>query len=543
MNKDVIYIDVEDDITAIISKIKASKEKIIALVPPKRVGVLQSAVNLRLLSRAAKTAEKRVVLITNNAALLSLAAAASIPVAKNLQSKPELAEPVQPESDEDDDVIDGKELPIGEHAKMAGAAAVGAAAGASVDSAIDEIEEIEPPKVEEQRPERKKTTKSATKVPNFNSFRKKLLLGIVGGLALIVFLVWAIVFAPHATIVIAAKTSSSSVNTEVSIGEKLQTSATEGTLKGVVASQSDEISESFSATGTKNVGKKASGTVEFSTNSIAALGTTIPAGTRLQSSGGLSFITQSDVTITISNYTGAPTGVEAAEVGAKYNAATGSMSGAPNNISATLDGPTSGGTDKIVKVVTEADVQKAKQVLVDKNTDDIKTGLTKEFKGDVISLEDTFETDYAKVVSSPAVGAEAPGGSATLTGEVVYKMSGVERSEVDDFLKKMLEAKLGGDSSQRVYDTGADKAQFQDETSTKNGADATLVATGQIGPDIDEKQVKEQSKGKKFGDIQADIQSIPGVKSVDVKFFPFWVSTVPDDVKKISVEFKLDESS
>ena len=39
MNKDVIYIDVEDDITTIISKIKASKERIIALVPPRRIGV------------------------------------------------------------------------------------------------------------------------------------------------------------------------------------------------------------------------------------------------------------------------------------------------------------------------------------------------------------------------------------------------------------------------------------------------------------------------------------------------------------------------
>jgi hypothetical protein len=54
MNKDVIYIDVEDDITAIIGKVKGAKEKIVALVPPKRIGVLQSAVNLRLIARAAK---------------------------------------------------------------------------------------------------------------------------------------------------------------------------------------------------------------------------------------------------------------------------------------------------------------------------------------------------------------------------------------------------------------------------------------------------------------------------------------------------------
>ena len=36
MNKDVIYIEPEDDITDIITKIEGSKEKIVALVPPKK---------------------------------------------------------------------------------------------------------------------------------------------------------------------------------------------------------------------------------------------------------------------------------------------------------------------------------------------------------------------------------------------------------------------------------------------------------------------------------------------------------------------------
>ena len=73
MNKDVIYIDTEDDITTIISKIKASKERIIALVPPRRIGVLQSAVNIRLLARAANSIDKRIVLITNDTVLAGLA--------------------------------------------------------------------------------------------------------------------------------------------------------------------------------------------------------------------------------------------------------------------------------------------------------------------------------------------------------------------------------------------------------------------------------------------------------------------------------------
>src|SRR5690606_21260050 len=116
MNKDVIYIDVEDDVTAIIGKIKKAKEKIVALVPPKRAGALQSAVNLRLLERMAKNDKKRLVLITGNQALIALAASAKIPVAKNLQSKPELAEIPAIIVDDDDDIIDGSELPVGDHA-------------------------------------------------------------------------------------------------------------------------------------------------------------------------------------------------------------------------------------------------------------------------------------------------------------------------------------------------------------------------------------------------------------------------------------------
>ena len=113
MNKDVIYIDIEDDITGIIGKVKASKEKIVALVPPKRVGVLQSAVNLKLLTKGAQSAGKRVVLITNEHSLITLAAGVKMPVAKNLQSKPEIPQLEALESDADE-IINGADLPVGE---------------------------------------------------------------------------------------------------------------------------------------------------------------------------------------------------------------------------------------------------------------------------------------------------------------------------------------------------------------------------------------------------------------------------------------------
>src|SRR5579864_876609 len=88
--KDTVYIDVDDEITAIIEKVESAKEKVVALVLPKRAAVLQSLVNMRLLKRSAEKAAKNVVLITGEDILLPLAGAVGLHVAKNLQSKPEI---------------------------------------------------------------------------------------------------------------------------------------------------------------------------------------------------------------------------------------------------------------------------------------------------------------------------------------------------------------------------------------------------------------------------------------------------------------------
>ena len=55
--------------------------------------------------------------------------------------------------------------------------------------------------------------------------------------------------------------------------------------------------------------------------------------------------------------------------------------------------------------------------------------------------------------------------------------------------------------------------------------------------------MKDQVKGKNYGDIQSSLESIDGVNDVDTKFWPFWVSTVPDDTDRITIEFDLQDAS
>lgn len=548
MNKDVIYIDVEDDITAIISKVKASKEKIVALVPPKRIGVLQSAVNLRLLTRAAEQSNKRLVVITNNHALMSLAAAASLPVAKNLQSKPELAPISALEVDDGEDIIDGNQLPVGEHAglkdEMDKDEAVQAIAAAP---AISTASLAKPPKPGDAPAKVK--PKSGVKVPNFNTFRKKMMLGIGVGALLIAFLVWALVFAPRATVVVAAKTNDVSINSDVTALESAKTDLAQSTLRATVVKESEEKSVDFAPSGTKNIGDKATGTVNFSQQSLSS--TTIPAGTRLSTDGGLVFVTDNAVTVPESTMSAscfptacpgtASVGVTAAEGGAKYNAASGSMNGAPSGVSAQLDGPTSGGTDKIAKVVTAGDVQKAKEELTKQESDSMQGQLKAGFEDEVKIIDDSFTVEYGDVNSTPAVGQAVEGGSASLTATVTYKLYAIEESELNKYLEAYLKQELEGRNDQRVYESGMKEAKFQEVEKTKDGARFTLIATAKIGPKLDEKQIKEEARGRKFGDIQESIQSIQGVQDVDVQFFPFWVDTVPDNLEKINVQFKVDE--
>lgn len=541
MNKDVIYIDVEDDITAIIGKVKASKEKVVALVPPKRIGVLQSAVNLRLINRAATQAEKHLALVTNNHALATLAAAASIPVARNLQSKPELAEIPALAVDDGDDIIDGGDLPVGEHVRQTEETpderrgAVMAAALAEAPKAGD-------------TPARPRV-KSSPKVPNFNTFRKKLFFIILGIALLVGFLVWAIFFAPRATVIISAKTTPSEINLPVSVSSSGATSYDEAALRASTQQESEEKSVEFTATGKKDAGEKATGTVELSQQSLSS--TQVAAGTKLRTSGGLVFVVDDAVTIPASSTSGsgcfptacpgtATASVTAAENGSKYNAADGNLRGAPSGVSASFTGPTSGGVTKMVTVVSQSDIQKAKQKIADEETDEIRERLAEKFTNNELVVMESFEVSYDDVDVSPAEGKEAE--TATLTTTVTYSLKGVSRDELRTFLENHMKKELEGRDDQRVYDTGNEKATFENVSTTDKTLKANLVATAQIGPKIQDDDVKQEVKGKRYGDIQQSLEAIQGVDSVDVKFFPFWVSSVPDDTNRITVEFKLDES-
>ncbi|MCL2451424.1 baseplate J/gp47 family protein [Candidatus Saccharibacteria bacterium] len=550
VGRDTIYIDTEDDITSIIEKVKASDSSVLALVPPKRTGVLQSVVSLKLLQKTAKLGRKKIALITTDAALIALAAGLRIPVARNLTTQPEL--PEAPELDDSDsDIINGDEIAIGDLARATDRR--GSNENKEVSAAVKAIEtddriknDLDADGTPDDKPKPKKPPKSK-RLPDFNSFRKKLFIFGSLGLALIIFLVWAIVFAPRGTIIITAETTSKDVNVVVSLRPNADTDIENKVIKPTIKQIKKTETINFTATGSKEIGDKATGKVEITNKSGNSR--TFSAGSAIIASGGQRFVFNETITVAGASVSGGgsivygsvTTAITAANIGASSNISGGTTLSVTNGGLITIEakGDFTGGSSETVKVVQESDLDLVTEKL--KNQGDqnsIKTELEAEMGDDVVVLSDSFVANYGAVSSKPALGEAVENGDPRATMEITYTIIGIAEADLENLVKTA----IGETENQKIYDSGVSKIQFINFTANENSYSVTIKTTAQVGPDLDkrEKQIKERAVGKRSGEIVSDIESIPGVSSVKVQFSPFWVKTAPE-ADKLKVEFAVNE--
>ena len=157
-----------------------------------------------------------------------------------------------------------------------------------------------------------------------------------------------------------------------------------------------------------------------------------------------------------------------------------------------------------------------------------------------IVIKETFQEKRSDPVPSVKVDQEATG-PVTLKATTTASMLAVDRSELEKFLKTGIQSEIEGMKSQKIYSDGSSDVKFSQFVNDAEKPKIRLTANGKIGPVIDEQNVKEQAAGKNYGDIQSSLESIDGVEDVDTKFWPFWVRTVPNNIERITVEFKIQD--
>ena len=576
MNKDVIYIEPEDDITDIINKIEKAKEKIVALVPPKKAGVFRSLVNIKLIAKAGATAEKTVVLVTVDPSITKLAAATKIPVAKNLQSAPVIPETEAEESPTEQTIEDVSE-PEEETTEEITEESAGTedrdkenpdtdhdSAEEEEDAEGDEEEEEEEAKPAKRAKKTKKSKKlSGNKFLDWFKIHKKLaIFGGVIAVALIAFLVWAFGFAPAVDITVAIKTDSKNFSEGITFTDSLTSeNAKEGKFY-LEQKKIESVQEiNFEATGKKNRGEKATGSVIVSHSFFDRGSIPISQGT-VFTVNGLNYVATENVTL---EWEGPGSSIQemknniktcannaideeyctivkevkvaAAEGGTAYNIPkTTSGWDTVVQVSVRSDNPMTGGTDDIITVVQQSDIEKAKNELTTTSEDENKAKLYETIGDDYLIIDGTFEQTTSSATATPAADQEVTAGTQPkLTVATTTSVYVINKNKLADFIK----AKADLEEGQKVYDI----KNIYIENFTNNGANSTakLKAQYYIGPKITETEVVEKIMGKGLGDAQREIRDLYGVSDVRIDTSYPWVMAIPTDSNKVTVKFEIKD--
>lgn len=583
--KDTIYIDVDDEITTIIDKLQHAEQRIVALVLPKRASVLQSVVNMKLLKRSAENAHKNIVLITSEAGLLPLAGAVGLYVASNLQSKPLIpAAPILDGStlaitaagaDVDADIEEFNPAAVADHS-IGQLAGIDEAAGVSANHLsplsnsvysepetiqLDDDDEAAAPvaatagiaAVAADKAVKKRKNKSLN-VPNFNKFRVGLILAILfivllgGGFA------YANAVLPKATITISTNSSNVATNANLILDPSVKTiDLASATLPATIVSKQQTATQQVSTSGQKNNGSRANGTVMMSSQvcgsgvANASSPNSVPAGTGV-SSGAKTFITQSSTTFPdtgtfksgcVTYQANNSTDVTAQSAGADYNVAVTSFTVAGrNDVTAKSSNDFTGGTDNIVKVVTQADVDSATAKIASAANSDsgssVKTSLSTSLQtSGYTAITASLHAASPVVTSSATVGDQAD--TVTVTQITNYTMYGAKAADIANIITTNV-AKQIDPRQQQILSDGTTNAKYTVSTAVSSGPlQLSLSATSLAGPDLKTSTLASQLAGKKTGDVQTALKNIPGVTSVDIKYSPFWISSVPKKASRVNV--------
>lgn len=532
MNKDVIYIAGDDDIASIITKIEQAKERIVALVPPKDPSVLRSLVNIKLMAKAAADADKAIVLVTTDEAIIKLAATTHLPVTKDLNSAPAVP------------IIESDDAPT---------------------ESVSEVVEEEPATEESgahdsaektEEKSQKQTKPAKTKIGQFFQTYKRWCIIGAGALVLFVLVVlWATLIAPAVKIAVSIRTTSNNFSQNISFTTKPEA---ENIENGVFYLEEKKLETptkiEFTATGTKNVGNKAAGelVVYHYFNSQGSID--VPAGTTF-THGGLTYTNPTAASITWdgtfdhcdNNITklgescvrSISVKITAAEPGEKYNVAENGNGWTSNRSGISVSrnsGAIAGGTDRVVTVVQQSDIDEAKKSITGSSNSETKAALLESINDDQLAIETSFKQTTSDIVSSPKLDEEvAEGVTPAIETTTTTSIYVIDKTKVEEFIST--KARLADD--QKIYRLG--NPFIENFLASDNGFTGKLKTSYASGPKVTEEDILNKSKGRKIGEVQSILKSINGVSTVSIEKSFFWVNAVPDDPNKITINLSLEE--
>jgi len=295
-----------------------------------------------------------------------------------------------------------------------------------------------------------------------------------------------------------------------------------GVVPGKTLDTTFQVSGSAVVEGTRTVGKdKAHGEVLFS-NSGPAL--TLPAGTGVLAKNGARFVTDASVTLP-AGARNVRAAITAADPGSGGNVNPGDIVGldpsVPKTVSVTNQQPTSGGTDREGKVVSDGDVAKLRDQLLKKANDQALRQLqTLAGEGKTVPPQ-SIQTKVVNELFDPAVGQDAD----QVTGRLSVRATGTafENKVFNDLVTQLLLGNVGDDvdiagSGPRI---GTPEVVGVEGQAVRLRVQASALAVQRIDPAA----IAQLLSGKTVAQARAALQNVPGLdEPPTIELWPTWAT-------------------
>lgn len=514
----LVYLDVDDEITSAATRIRSAEAERIALVLPYGSRLATSRINFRLLAREAAERGKHIEIICADASARALAAAAGLVVHPSVAA------------------FEGRDV-VGDATTGVGTAA---AAGSIPRDAGDgdATSAITLPR------------RSAPKVPIVGPPRPPVRTGVAIGIGVavlalvIVGSLLAVDLLPSATIVLHPRADELGP-LPLTIEARADVTAPDSTTLAIPAQRITfqlQASQTFTATGTKLVETKATGTVTFS-NFDTGGANRIDAGAIVKTQSGIEFATQA--TITLPNATiqfpftivpsTANVGVVAVAAGPDGNVGNNSITIVPKGenkhlLQVTNQEATGGGVSTQTTVISSQDVDAAKTAIgaalnadLDQQVSErtgVPVGLTL-FPETRAVGDPIYATDPATLVDT-----EAPTFDINATAEAT--VIAVDPTPLGAVAEARLRTKVNAGWTVLA---GSIASEIGVPSVAGEVISYPVSVHGTQVHSIDQAALISQIKGLVLGDARTRLD-VYG--DVDISVWPDWVSTIPTHTDRIT---------
>lgn len=523
-----IYLEIDEEVTSVIDKIRKTEFTDIVLVVPKDASISQSVVNLKLIKRKAEELNKNLSLVTqdkvarNLAGKVGIAAAATaseVPRIATAQAAPGVVESAGP-LEETNEVIFDKDPLVHEPEELT------VVEGEDVRDQMEMHEDVDK-KVAE------KTKSLAPKFP-------WKWVGLVGAIVVGALLVAGYVYLPRAkaTVFVVAEKKPLTLNFSGEKDAKLDTEKV--IIPTQVVEVTKEESKKYPATGKKDAGTKASGVIRVAnfSGSPITIATFVPQGRT-----DLVYIASAPVNVVDGDTVNV--NVNAKNAGESYNGFSNTdFSPASGEVGGLLlrstAGGMSGGTTKQISVVSQGDVNSAKDALA-KEVEDAVTAEFNTKTSELKIVEDTKKSEVVSSSASPDVNSEAT--EFTMTVKVTTKALAFNVNDVSTIITAEVNRQLGFTKS--IIDDGSKTAEIAVDSSdlATGKITGTIKTNAFVSTKLDEAAIKIELAGLNNAKATNYLAGLDGVSSTKLEYWPPFIKSFPRIKSHIFLTVSVDDSS